>query len=128
MGNNNEGYHHLTRGTKMDSNTSEKRRHFRLAARLPMDVLMPASSNDRVLRRISTNVSAGGVYFQAHTDDGVSPGQQINLRISVPPAVGRMPWPGTIEGEARVLRVEPLTNANDRLGVACIFTQPLQFA
>jgi hypothetical protein len=111
----------------MDKSMSEKRKHFRLSARLPMDVLIPTAC-DRILRRISSNVSAGGVYFQAHPEDGVSPGQQINLRISVPPAVGRIPWPGVIEGEAKVLRVERLTNCSDRLGVACTFTQPLQFA
>jgi hypothetical protein len=109
-------------------NISEKRKHFRLAAQLPLVVLLPEKTDNRMIRRISTNVSAGGVYFQTHAKDGVAPGQQINLRIAVPPAIGRFESEGVLEGEATVVRVEPLKNSSERMGVACEFTRPLQFA
>jgi hypothetical protein len=107
---------------------NENRKHFRLAANLPLDIRLPIHP-DRPLRRVSSNVSAGGVYFQAHLEDDVQPGQRINLRIAIPPAVGRLETEGILEGQATVLRVDPLKNTRaERLGIACEFTEPLHFA
>ena len=86
---------------------------------------------NKPLRRISANVSAGGIYFFSHEDDPVHPGQRIGLRIAVPAAVGRMSTETVLEGQATVLRVEPPDiggRLSDRVGVACEFTSPLRFA
>jgi len=108
----------------------ERRRHFRLSANLPVDILL-SPANAKPLRRISANVSAGGIYFFSHEDDPVHPGQRIGLRIAVPAAVGRMSTETVLEGQATVLRVEPPDiggRLSDRVGVACEFTSPLRFA
>jgi hypothetical protein len=109
---------------------SERRKHFRLAAHLPLDIVLSVLPG-KCLRRISSNVSAGGVYFQGHTEDAVHPGQKVGLRIAVPAAVGRLATESVLEGEATVLRVEPLSNgrnATGQVGVACEFNSPLRFA
>jgi len=93
-----------------------------------MDVILPMRYGRR-LRRVSSNVSAGGIYFQGHPEDGVSPGQKIGLRIAIPAGAGRMSNQGVLEGEATVLRVEPIVGGGQtkRVGVACEFCHPLRF-
>jgi len=111
---------------------SDRRKYFRLAAHLPMDIIVPvAVAPDKKLRRLSSNLSAGGFYFQSHIDDGVAPGQKINYRIAIPPGVGRMPREGVLEGQATVLRVDPvprITSESNTVGVACAFDAPLRFS
>jgi hypothetical protein len=107
----------------------DRRKYFRLAAHLPLDVVLPADSGKR-LRRVSSNLSAGGVYFQGYSDDKLGPGQKINLRIAVPPGVGRTPRESTLEGQATILRIDPAPEVPSGLrsvGVACVFDTPLKF-
>ncbi len=108
----------------------DRRKHFRLAVNLPLDVVVCVDSDKRY-RRVSSNVSAGGVYFQGNLEDGITPGQRIGLRIAVPKAVGRMWDEGHLNGEARVVRIDSLKNpvkGSERVGVACEFSRPLQFS
>jgi len=107
----------------------DRRRHFRLATRLPLDIRICPVTERRV-RRVSANVSAGGVYFQGPSEDGLRPGHKIDLRIVVPPDVGRIAREGALEGQATVLRVEPAGDGEgdpNRVGVACVFDRPLRF-
>jgi hypothetical protein len=110
-------------------NMDDRRRYFRLAVNLPLDVMLSLDAGKRY-RRVSSNVSAGGVYFQGNLDDGISAGQRIGLRIAVPKAVGRTSADAHLEGEARVVRIDPVTvsaRSRGRVGVACEFSTPLRF-
>jgi hypothetical protein len=79
---------------------------------------------------MSSNVSAGGIYFHAYPEDRVVAGQKIALRIPVPPAVGRTLEQTVLKGQATVLRVDEPDPAatTGQLGIACAFAEPLQFA
>jgi hypothetical protein len=107
----------------------DRRKHFRLAVNLPLDVVLPINAGRRY-RRVSSNVSAGGVYFQGNPEDGIRAGQRIGVRIAVPKGVGRTSEDGHLEGDATVIRVDSIKSCADlseRVGVACEFTTPLRF-
>jgi hypothetical protein len=108
----------------------DRRTYFRLSAHLPLDIAVP-DNNGKTVRRISSNVSAGGIYFQGTPDDGFQAGHKIGLKIAVPASSGRIPSEGILEGDAVVLRVDPVRSADEthpRVGIACIFQSPLRFA
>ena len=100
----------------------ERRKHFRLKRNLPLDIDLPHSNGKRV-RRISSDISAGGIYFHCGLNDDLAPDQTINLRVAVPPAVGRISGDCSLSGRATVLRVDPMP---DKKGIACRFDQPLR--
>ncbi|MFA5864000.1 MAG: PilZ domain-containing protein [Phycisphaerae bacterium] len=107
----------------------DRRKYFRLLANLPLDVILPADRG-KTLRRVSSNVSAGGVYFHSHSGDDVCPGQKIEIRIAVPAGAGRMSGAGVLEGGATVIRVDTISHASKEtagVGVACAFNEPLRF-
>jgi hypothetical protein len=113
------------RGNNMD----DRRKHFRLAVNLPLDIVLPINAGRRY-RRVSSNVSAGGVYFQGNLEDGIRAGQQIGLRIAVPKGAGRTSDDGHLEGDATVIRIDSIgtqTGLSQRVGVACEFNTPLRF-
>jgi hypothetical protein len=78
---------------------------------------------------MSSNVSAGGIYFHAYPEDRIFAGQTVALRIPVPPAVGRTLEQTVLQGQATILRIdEPDAEIpTGQLGVACIFSTPLKF-
>jgi hypothetical protein len=108
---------------------NDRRRYFRLPTTLPLDISLPGLSSKRICR-MSSNVSAGGIYFHTSPEDHVTAGQTIALRIPVPPAVGRSLEQTVLQGRATVLRVEKADSdiPAGQLGVACAFTEPLRFA
>lgn len=108
---------------------NDRRRYFRLTTTLPLEVSLPGIPSQRVCR-MSSNVSAGGVYFHAYPEDRVVAGQTISLRIPVPPAVGRTLEQTVLQGQATVLRIDEsdATFPTGQLGIACRFSAPLQFA
>lgn len=108
---------------------NDRRKYFRLATTLPLDVSLPGRSSRRVCR-MSSNVSAGGIYFHAYPEDCVIAGQTLALRIPVPPAVGRTLDQAVLQGRATVLRIDESDAEipTGQVGIACIFSEPLQFA
>ena len=109
---------------------TDRRRHRRLAIRLPVECLIGEKTAGSPLRAMTHNISAGGVYFDA--PPGVlQPGAGVELVVTVPPGEGYSPYAGRVRGPAEIVRVEPLAshpNGMERVGVAARFREELQLS
>jgi Tfp pilus assembly protein PilZ len=103
----------------MDLSNSERRRHRRIAAQLPVRISTIEPERDpwtgrpffRASRETCANLSRGGTFVQ--TAEPLSPGRRILVEIELPSgspieAIGRVAWtkrvvgPQQVEGEAGV--------------------------
>jgi hypothetical protein len=107
---------------------TERRRHRRLAIRLPLECVVSGGGPHPQLRAITQNISTGGVFFEAPASL-LRPGADVDLALTVPPGEGYSPYAGRVHGAAEILRVEPLTahqNGSERVGIAARFREELQ--
>lgn len=105
--------------------TGERRRHPRLAIRLPV-AHGPAGALAHAFRHdFTTNISPGGVHLIV-IGQAPSIGTKIELELTVPPGEGHFPYPGKIRGVAAVLRREKIcSRPTPRWALAGRFDQPL---
>lgn len=102
----------------------EQRKHFRLNLNLPLNIeLIP---ENKPISRISSNISAGGMFFHGQEEDNFHAGQRFKVTMSAPPVSGKSVGNHSISGEGKVLRVENTMSEGVSL-VACKFDKPLRF-
>ena len=102
--------------------TDERRRFQRLRLRLPISELSGLGGEQAAGLRTS-NISAGGMYFQLPAGSEVEEQTTASFELTVPPGEGYAAAEGRIRGSGRVVRTEALPEG--RLGVAVEFTHPL---
>lgn len=120
-------------GTMQDeavkSSENDRRGSRRLELRLPVELRMADGEASTLIRTITRNISTGGLYFELDRAD-FSPGDRLNIELTVPPAEGVSPYPGRATCMAEVVRCTPLaadskTNL-DRVGIAARFLDRLR--
>jgi len=101
----------------------ERREHFRSPIALPVEVSLPGADGPEV-RGTSSNISAGGVYFIAGTGCELKVGEQVGVRVTVPPEVGRASDFASLSADATVVRLDRVNSegADNHTGIACQFT------
>lgn len=107
----------------------DRRGSRRLELRLPVELRMADGEASTLVRTITRNISTGGLYFELDRAD-FSPGDRLNIELTVPPAEGVSPYPGRASCTAEVVRCTPLaadskTNL-DRVGIAARFLDRLR--
>lgn len=90
----------------MDSRP-ERREHHRLAINLPLECSVVGAKEGSAYRTVTMNVSSGGLYFEADSDE-FHKGMLLNLKLTVPPGDGHFPYPGRVHGIGEVIRVSEL--------------------
>ncbi len=106
-------------------NPEERRKHYRLKLHLPIEV--SSQDKDKRLSRITSNISAGGIYFSSPPNYTFAPGEKLNVKI-VMPKTSAAKNHNLFDTYATVVRTEPITNSSiKRMGVACKFDRPLTF-
>ena len=118
----------------------ERRKHRRLAIRLPVECCARGRTRDRVVRGTTTNVSSGGLYFEAELgsggghgslDDALGQDRLLEVEMTVPPGEGHFPYEGHVRSAVEIIRREELTAAGGagghrRVGLAGRFHDPLK--
>jgi hypothetical protein len=106
---------------------AERRKHRRLAIRLPLEYQLRGGngSSPAVHRSVCRDVSSGGVQFETDCP-GLAVGTPLAVDLLVPPGDGYSPYPGRVQTEGRVVRVEPASSPTTpaRWRVAACFTNP----
>ncbi len=117
----------------------ERRRHRRLAIRLPVECCR--KGQEGVLRAVTANISTGGVYFETEMMngncealEGGAPGDDdlLELELTIPPGEGHFPYERRVRSVLRIVRREELPvdvsrGSRCRVGVAGCFHEPLKF-
>lgn len=85
---------------------SERRRHRRLGIQLPVECRREAGDHPLVVRTLTQDISAGGMYLQLDSPD-FHVGEQLGAILTVPPAEGVSPYSGRIACPAEVIRLDP---------------------
>lgn len=111
------------------SSDVDRRGSRRLELRLPVELRMADGEASTLVRTITRNISTGGLYVELDRAD-FSPGDRLNIELTVPPAEGVSPYPGRASCTAEVVRCTPLaadskTNL-DRVGIAARFLDRLR--
>lgn len=114
---------------------AERRQHRRLAIRLPLECYSSLTGRERALRTVTTDISTGGLYFEADLPEGASPpdpNSLVQIELTVPPGAGYSPYEGRVSTVAEVLRSDRLKHqarsggaGPDRVGIAAKFHEPL---
>jgi hypothetical protein len=114
---------------------AERRQHRRLAIRLPLECHSSLAGGERALRTVTTDISTGGLYFEADLPEGMNPpdaNSLVRIELTVPPGAGYSPYEGRVSTVAEVLRSErlkPKARAGGagpgRVGIAARFHEPL---
>lgn len=126
-------------GIEGDPSGAERRRHRRLAIRLPVECCR--KGQEGVLRAVTANISTGGVYFETElmngncqTLEGCSPegDDLLELELTIPPGEGHFPYERRVRSVLRVVRREEIPvdgggGSHGRVGVAGCFREPLKF-
>lgn len=126
--------------TKADPDpAAERRRAQRLEIRLPVEFRQCREDGDCIVRTVTHNVSAGGLYLELDRPD-FKPGDCVEAELSIPAAEGVSPYPGRAAAQVEILRVTPLDDrrvrrtsprwgaAHSRYGLAARFLEPLRFS
>ena len=103
----------------------ERRRHPRLAIRLPVAHRPAGALEHAFCHDFTTNISPAGVQLIV---GGQAPaiGAKIELELTVPPGEGHFPYSGKIRGVAAILRREKIRSGpTPRWTLAGRFDQPL---
>jgi hypothetical protein len=120
---------------------TERRRHRRLAIRLPVECCRKGQGNEGTIRAVTANISTGGVYFEADVVNGNRQGlaegtlaaeDLLELELTIPPGEGHFPYERQVRSVVQIIRREDLpANAtrgeHRRIGVAGRFHEPLKF-
>jgi len=106
---------------------ADRRRHQRLALRLPLEYRITADNaqSPPIHRSVCKDVSGGGVSFESDCP-GLSLGTRLMIDLLVPPGDGHFPYPGRIHTEVEIVRMESVSpNADStRRRVSARFTAP----
>ncbi len=87
--------------------SSERRKHKRVALSIPAKVTGPQDAQRVMLERASTvNISQGGAYFRTGDRPEISPGEKVNIHISIPRSEANIFPFSRLAGKAKVIRVE----------------------
>ena len=129
-----------TAATISEGQRVERRKHRRLAIRMPVECCARGDTRDRVIRGTTTNVSSGGLYFEAELgnwdrrsflDDALGQDRLLEVELTVPPGEGHFPYEGHVRSAVEIIRKEELTAAGGagghrRVGLAGRFHDPLK--
>ena len=121
---------------------AERRRHRRLAIRLPLEYCLKGRGREGTIRAVTSNISTGGVYFEAEVAQGSAQALQgggageedlLELELTIPPGEGHFPYERHIRSVVQIVRSEDLPGdaglgRRGRIGVAGRFHEPLKFA
>jgi PilZ domain len=118
-----------TEPVKSSITHDDRRTSRRLELRLPVELRMAGDDASTIVRTITRNISTGGLYLELDRAD-FSPGDRLQVELTVPPAEGVSPYPGRATCTAEVVRCTPLA-ANtetriERIGVAARFLDRLR--
>lgn len=112
-------------------NHLEKRRHHRLTAALQLYFERSGSKGGtpQVERGFTENISMGGLYFicrepqikQLDVDD------VLTVNIKIPRHNYDLSWTNTLQARGQVVRIEPVPNRPDAMGIALKFLEELRF-
>ena len=86
---------------------AERRKYKRLGARFDISCRKVGSTEEKSYRGYTVNVSPGGLYFQTAVG-AFKPGNLLEVKLSIPPAVGILEFGGRISAFARVLRTDSI--------------------
>jgi c-di-GMP-binding flagellar brake protein YcgR len=92
---------------------SEKRRHFRLSLRLPMEYSFPESSRHRLA--YTADICEGGLSM--HTPEKLEIGQDLNVKFYYD-SVSGLDW---VQGFGEVIRADRLGNSGEEYWYAVRF-------
>lgn len=104
---------------------NERRRYSRISIALPVELTL-ADGHRRRLLGTSSDVSTGGVYFVSDVPDVLKQGEQVGVRLVIPPALGRASTPTSLKADATVIRIEP-ASGEGVTGIACKFSHSPEF-
>jgi len=111
-------------------NGAERRKFKRLRAKFDISCCKVGSTEEKSYIGYTVNVSPGGLYFQTPLDS-FTPGNLLEVKLSIPPAQGVLEFGGRISAFARVLRTDSInvSSAGANLssagyGVALQFCRP----
>jgi hypothetical protein len=125
-----------TEGQGMD-----RRRHRRLAIRLPVECWLRGRGREGTLRAVTANISTGGVYFEAELVNGHrellsenSPVEEdlLELELTIPPGEGHFPYERQVRSVVQIVRRDDMPaeggrGGQGRIGLAGRFNEPLKF-
>ena len=110
----------------------EKRKFKRLPIMLDLSCCKAGSKVGKVHKGRTFNVSPGGLYFECE-DIVFTPGNLLQIELSIPPTVGLLESGGSVSGIGTVLRIDMATNSQKnnalpsaRCGIALEFSRPLK--
>ncbi len=85
----------------------ERRKHKRVALSIPTMVRDPQDAQRLMLEETSTvNISQGGAYLKTGDRPEVSPGEKVNIHISIPRSEANIFPFSRLSGKAKVIRIE----------------------
>ncbi len=94
---------------------TERRSHLRLA--LHTQVYVSSGVEGDFVETTTRDISAGGFYCSARMP--VAPGQEIDCIIVIPKSSANRNCQLRLRCKAEVVRVEPLEDSSDGIGIAC---------
>jgi len=120
----------------------ERRKHRRLAIRLPLECCPKGQGREQTIRAVTANISTGGVYFEAEVLNGnrrslsgesLGDKDLLELELTIPPGEGHFPYERQVRSVVQIVRREDLPadagpEGHGRIGVAGRFNEPLKFA
>lgn len=113
-------------GQELEEDNDERRGSPRLKLNLNVE-FSPEGQDAKATRLgITTNVSAGGVYFTTGEWEQLQPGQELGLRLSGLAGYGTGPLFRSLRGRAVVLRLDPPEEGSanyPKAGVAARFKE-----
>lgn len=91
---------------KIDDQESERRRHRRMAIRLPVELQARREPSPHIVRTLTQNISTGGLLIELDQED-FSPGEILDVSLTLPAGEGVSSYPTRARTRAEVLRVTP---------------------
>jgi len=102
---------------------TERRKHRRASVRIPIKSAEDVQSGPWGLPLETSNISAGGMFFQLPADRAPQLNTSVRFELAVPPGSGYSAAGGKIKGAGEVVRTRHLDE--NTVGVAVQFSQPL---
>ena len=102
----------------------ERRRHHRASLRFPIRDIQGASQFAACGGLWTSNVSAGGMFFQVTVPSPPREGQDLSFELVVPPGEGYSAAGGRIRGTGTVVR--SCASQSGAAGIAVQFGRPLR--
>jgi hypothetical protein len=119
----------------------ERRKHRRLAIRLPVECRVRSKTGDLAVRGTTANVSSGGVYIDIElysgdrqgSLDALEQGRLLEVELTVPPGEGHFPYEGRVNSAVEIVRREEQAGPGEaglrrRVGLAGRFHDPLKLS